>query len=261
MIAIMVITHSRVELLRKCVENVLLRTTATSEIVIWDNASTDGTPDYLATLTDPRIRVMRSPTNVGMNGYGRSFRMTTAPFVVELDDDVVDAPAGWDRMLLDAYERLPEIGFLSADIVDDPHDPPAHYRYRVRPHEYHFVEVNGVPLLEGPAWGGCAITSRRLAADVGGFPERPGEVFWLEDAEYLEKIAKRGYRGATLASLKVHHTGGPHYTVSSPEKEAYWQRHYRRQAQKATIKRVLLQIPLVPQLNARFGWFRPPAES
>jgi rhamnopyranosyl-N-acetylglucosaminyl-diphospho-decaprenol beta-1,3/1,4-galactofuranosyltransferase len=257
MIAIMVITHSRVDLLRKCVQNVLSRTTATSEIAIWDNASTDGTADYLTTLTDPRIRVMRSTTNVGMNGYAHAFRATTAPFVVELDDDVVDAPHGWDRMLLDAFEKLPEIGFLSADIVDDPYDPPAHYRYRVRPHEYRLVETNGVPLLEGPAWGGCAITSRELAASVGGFPERRGDVFWLEDAEYLAKIAKLGYRGATLATLKVHHTGGPHYTVASREKTAYWQRYDRRQAQKAAVKRVLLKIPLLPKLNARFGWFQP----
>ena len=44
-IAIVVLTHNRVELLRKCVENVLLRTSGeTREIVIWDNGSTDGTP-------------------------------------------------------------------------------------------------------------------------------------------------------------------------------------------------------------------------
>lgn len=258
MIAIVILTHNRVDLLRKCVQNVLPRATATNEIVIWDNASTDGTGDYLATLSDQRIRVVRSPKNVGMNGYARGFRMTTAPYLVELDDEVVDAPAGWDQMLLEAYEKLPEIGFLSADIVDDPYDPPAHYRYRVRPHAYRFVETNGVPLLEGPAWGGCAMTSRELAASAGGFPERPREVFWQEETEYLERIGKLGYRGAVLASLKVHHTGGPHYTVASPEKRAYWRRYDRRRAQKAAVKRVLLHIPLLPRLNTRFGWFKPP---
>jgi GT2 family glycosyltransferase len=261
MIAILVITHNRVDLLRKCVENVLLRTTATSEIVIWDNGSRDRTTDYLATLTDPRIRVVRSPENVGMNGYARAFSMTTAPYVVELDDEVVDAPPGWDRMLLDAFEKLPDIGFLAADLVDDPYDVAAHFRYRVRPHEYRLTEVNGVPLLEGPAGGGCAITSRALAVRVGGFPERPGEVFWEEETEYQERISKQGHRGAVLASLKVHHTGGPHYTVSSPEKLAYWRRYDRRRTQKTAVKRMLLNIPLLPQLNARFGWFQPPTGS
>ena len=49
MISIVVLTHDRVDLLRKCVENVLARTSdATREIVIWNNASTDGTAEFLA---------------------------------------------------------------------------------------------------------------------------------------------------------------------------------------------------------------------
>ena len=60
-IAVVVLTHNRVHLLQQCVENVLLRTSAaTREIVIWDNASTDGTADYLQSLVDPRIRVVAS---------------------------------------------------------------------------------------------------------------------------------------------------------------------------------------------------------
>ncbi len=75
-IAIVVLTHNRVHLLRKCVENVLLRTSnATREIVIWDNASPDGTAAYLESLDDPRIRVVISETNIGQNAYARAFRL------------------------------------------------------------------------------------------------------------------------------------------------------------------------------------------
>ena len=49
-IAIVVLTHNRVHLLQKCVENVLSRTSEAREIVIWDNASTDGTAEYLGSL-------------------------------------------------------------------------------------------------------------------------------------------------------------------------------------------------------------------
>ena len=96
-IAIVVLTHNRVHLIDKCVENVLLRTSdQTREIVIWDNASTDGTADYLKTITDPRVRVIRSEKNIGQNGYARAFRETTSPYMIELDDDVTNAPAEWD---------------------------------------------------------------------------------------------------------------------------------------------------------------------
>ena len=99
---------------------------------------------------------------MGQNGYPRAFRMTTAPYLVELDDDVVEAPDEWDATLLDAFQRLPEIGFLAADLEDDPNDQASNVRHHVRPHLYVPDEVNGVRLLRGPTGGGCAMTSREL---------------------------------------------------------------------------------------------------
>lgn len=259
-IAIVVLTHNRVHLLRKCVENVLLRTSnATQEIVIWDNASTDGTAAYLDSLDDPRIRAIRSEKNIGQNAYARAFRLTTAPYLVELDDDVVNAPAEWDAVLLGAFKRLPEVGFLAADLEDDPHDPASHVRYHVRPHEYTLVEENSVRLLLGPAGGGCAITSRELNERVGGFQERGKEVFWLEDEAYIGDIRRLGFRSAVLADLKVHHTGGPYYTVSSKEKLEFWRRWEARRARRTAVKRMLYRIPFFPRLNARFRWFVAPS--
>ena len=259
-IAIAVLTHNRVHLLKQCVENVLLRTSpATTEIVIWNNASEDETAAYLDSLDDPRIRVVHSEKNVGQNGYARSFRRTSAPYLVELDDDVVDAPANWDATMLYAFQRLPRIGFLAADLEDDPFDLASRYRHHVRPHEYTLDEENGVRLLRGPAGGGCAMTSRELSERVGGFRERKNEVFWLEDEAYIGHIGRLGFGSAVLADLRVHHTGGPHYTVASKEKAAYWRRYKRRRARRAAVKRVLYRIPFVPRLNARYGWFVAPS--
>jgi GT2 family glycosyltransferase len=258
-IAIVVLTHNRVHLLQKCVENVLLRTSdATKEIVIWDNASPDATPEYLRTLDDPRIKVVISEKNIGQNGYARAFRLTTAPYFIELDDDVVNAPPGWDAIMLDAFLRLPKIGFLAADLEDDPHDLASKYRHHIRPHEYTLVEENGVRLLRGPAGGGCAMTSRELNERVGGFREDKKQVFWLEDEAYIGDIAQLGFESAVLADLRVHHTGGPHYTVTPKEKADYWRRYQARRARRLLVKRVLYRVPFVPRLNARFGWFVAP---
>ena len=111
-IAIVVLTHNRVHLLRKCVESVLgVTSPATREIVIWNNGSSDGTRDYLDALEDPRITVVHNETNIGQNAYARAFDLTSSDYLVELDDDVVDAPPNWDAILRDAYRRLPSIGF------------------------------------------------------------------------------------------------------------------------------------------------------
>jgi GT2 family glycosyltransferase len=258
-IAIVVLTHNRVHLLQKCVENVLLRTSdATKEIVIWDNASKDGTAEYLRSLEDPRFRVVISEKNIGQNAYARAFKLTSAPYFIELDDDVVNAPPGWDATLLDAFLRLPNVGFLAADLEDDPHDLASKYRHHIRPHEYTLVEENGVRLLRGPAGGGCAMTSRELNERVGGFREDKNQVFWLEDEAYIGDIARLGFGSAVLADLRVHHTGGPHYTVTPKEKADYWRRYEARKARRTAVKRVLYRLPFVPRLNARFGWFVAP---
>jgi GT2 family glycosyltransferase len=259
-IAVVVLTHNRAELLQKCVENVLSRTSdATKEIVIWDNASTDATADYLSTVSDPRIRVIRSDKNVGQNGYARAFRQTTSPYLIEIDDDVVAAPDGWDAMLRDAFVRLPDVGFLAADLEDDPHDEASRYRHHIRPNEYTLVQEHGVNLLRGPAGGGCAMTSRELNERVGGFREKKGEVFWLEDAAYIADIQKIGFTAAVLADLRVHHTGGPYYTKPLKEKELYWKRYWARIRRRNAIKRVLVRVPFVRRLNQRFGWFVNPS--
>jgi GT2 family glycosyltransferase len=259
-IAVVVLTYNRVHLLRKCVENVLLRASPqTREIVIWNNGSTDDTRSYLESLADSRIRAIHSEKNVGQNGYARAFRETTSPYLVELDDDVVDAPHGWDQMLRDALRRLPSIGFLAADLEDDPHDVAAHHRYRVRPDAYSKVEMNGVQLLVGPAGGGCAMTTRHVYELVGGFAENDKHVFWLEDEDYIKRIGRAGYEPAVLADLKVHHTGGPYYSTLTPEKQEYWQHRGRRKARRAAVKRVLFRLPLFRRLNRRFGWVAEPA--
>jgi GT2 family glycosyltransferase len=258
-IAIVVLTNNRVHLLRKCVENVLRRTSdRTREIVIWDNASEDGTAEYLRTIDDPRIRVVVSEKNIGQNAYARAFQLTTSPYMVEVDDDVVDAPPKWDATLLDAFVQLPRIGFLSADLEDDPHDVASQVRHHERPDAYTLVEENGVRLLKGPTGGGCAITSRELNERAGGFRQHTKEIFWLEDEAYIQDVQRLGYRPAVLADLRVHHTGGPHYTVSSKEKIEYWERYEAKRARKLAVKRMLYAIPLVPRLNARFQWFVAP---
>jgi GT2 family glycosyltransferase len=259
-IAVIVLTNNRVHLLQKCVENVLAVTSpSVREIVIWNNGSEDGTHDYLETLDDPRITVVQHETNIGQNAYARAFAMTTSEYLVELDDDVVSAPRHWDTMLLHAFRRLPKVGFLAADLEDDPHDVATHVRYRIRPHEYTAAEENGVRLLYGPTGGACAITSRDLYERVGGFRQHKKFIFWQEEAAYINDIKALGYEAAVLADLKVHHTGGEHYGVNNPEKERFWDIYWKKQARRDTVKRLIVRVPGVRRLNARYGWFVAPS--
>jgi GT2 family glycosyltransferase len=256
MIAVAVLTHDREHLLRLCVEKVLgVTSELTTEIVIWNNASTDGTAAYLDSLDDPRLRIVHHPENIGQNAYAEAFRLTSAPYLVELDDDMIEAPAAWDRSLLEAYERLPKIGFLAANLAKNPHDQASRVMHEERAHLYSTEVVDGVTLLRGPVGGGCAITSRELNERVGGFRQSREHVFWLEDQAYIADIEKLGYEAAYLKDVELLHAGGSYYAPESAAKHAYWQAYWKHEIRKNAVKRALDRIPFMRSLNERYGWY------
>jgi GT2 family glycosyltransferase len=260
-IAVVVLTYNRAHLLQRCVADVLGRASPkTQEIVIWDNASDDGTGEYLAGIEDARIRVVRHPENIGTNAYAPVVALTKAPYIVEVDDDVIEAPHGWDAILLDAFLKIPDIGYLVADLKEDPNDSAYQYLKFAKEERKVFTrkEIDGVTILEGPTGGGCSMTSREVYDRVGGFRQHRKLVFWHEAATYVRDVRKLGYRTAILEDLKVWHAGSPYYSAPSPAKVAFHEHRRRPQARKNFAKRVLLAVPFVATLNERRGWFSPP---
>ncbi len=261
MIAVVVVTYNRLHLLRRCVDDVLGRTSdRTREIVIWNNASDDGTREYLDALEDPRLRIVHHSENIGTNAYARAFALTTQDYLVELDDDVIEAPKGWDEKLLDAFSRIPRIGYLSANLVDDPNDSASQYAKYLQDERNAYTrrEIEGIAILEGPTGGGCTMTSREVYDRVGGFREHHKLVFWHEDADYVRRVHRLGFSSGVLENLRVWHAGGPYYSTPTPAKLEFHEQHGRATARKDRVKRLLLRAPFVAALNARYGWFDPP---
>jgi GT2 family glycosyltransferase len=262
-IAVVVVTHNRVHLLRRCVEDVLCRTsTMTRQVVIWDNASEDGTKEYLASLVDPRIRIVEHRSNIGTSAYAPAVALTSAPYIVELDDDVIEAPHHWDETLLNAFQKIPSIGILAADLKEDPNDSAYCYLQYLKETRNVFVrrEVGGIRILEGPTPGGCAMTSREIYDQVGGFQQQKKLIFWHEDAAYVRQVRKLGYWTAILEELKVWHAGSPYYSKPSSAKLDFHKRRARINARKNLVKRMILRIPFATALNQRYAWFYPPDE-
>jgi GT2 family glycosyltransferase len=261
MIAVVVVTHNRAHLLRRCVDDVLLRTSpATREIVVWDNASDDDTKAYLGGITDDRIRVVHHDMNIGTSAYAPAVALTSSPYIVEVDDDVIEAPHRWDETLLDAFRKIPGIGHLAADLKEDPNDSAYCYLKYVKETRNVFtpMEINGVRILEGPTPGGCAMTSREVYDRVGGFRQNKKLVFWHETQAYVQDVRKQGYRTAILEDLEVWHAGTPYYSEPSPAKLAFHAHYARTKARKDFVKNAILRIPFAAVMNERYRWFAPP---
>lgn len=239
----------------------MLRTSpATHEIVIWNNASEDETRTYLAGVMDPRIKVVHHEKNIGTNAYAHAAALTSSPYIVEVDDDVIEAPHHWDKTMLDAFLKIPNIGYLVADLKEDPNDSAYRYLQHVKERRNVFTpkEIHGVRILEGPTGSGCAMTSRDVYDRVGGFRQHKKLVFWHEAAAYVRDVRKLGYRTAILEDLKVWHAGSPYYSSPSRSKVEFHDHRARSNARKDLAKKIALRVPFVAALNDRYRWFDPP---
>ena len=81
-------TYNRAETLPRAVASVLAQDEPDFELIIVDDASTDKTAAWLATLDDPRIRVARSERNQGPSAARNTgIELARAPAIAFLDSD------------------------------------------------------------------------------------------------------------------------------------------------------------------------------
>ena len=103
-------TFNRAALLREAIESVLAQTHGEFRLLVSDNASTDETPDVLASFSDPRLDYVRATENVGMIGnFNRLLALADTELVMLLPDDDRLYP-DYLRCVVDVMQRNPRVG-------------------------------------------------------------------------------------------------------------------------------------------------------
>jgi glycosyltransferase involved in cell wall biosynthesis len=87
-VTVLIPTYNRAQLLRRTVESVLAQTFQDLQLVVSDNASTDETPDVVASFGDERICYRRHPQNVGLlENHNSCLRGVETEYAMLLPDD------------------------------------------------------------------------------------------------------------------------------------------------------------------------------
>lgn len=88
LITVVLTTYNRCRLLQRAINSVLGGNYDNFELIIVDNASTDGTSEVISQIKDPRVQYVRMPDNGGaLSARNRGFDMAQGEYITTLDDD------------------------------------------------------------------------------------------------------------------------------------------------------------------------------
>lgn len=189
-LSIVMITYQRPEMLRHTLQGLHAALAETDiEIIIGVN------DDWAATrqvISEAGItQVLYHQGNAGINLYKQVFPMAGGEYLIEIDDDVVSFPAGFDRQIIDCLHARPDLGLVGhwpQGFVDCD----SGQRLGAAESFHTRCEVAGLPFGIGPVAGVCAGMRRRDFLTINGFSRATLSKYSGEEPQLIRKLAVYG---------------------------------------------------------------------
>lgn len=204
-VSVIVVSHNEGQNLRRTLDNLLATTPADSEIIVVDDASTDGSADNLAG-DDARLVVLRPAERMGV-ARARNFGAHHARHdVLVFSDAHVETTAGWTARLLHTLER-PEVGAAGPAIsmLGARRSKGYGLCWSDMTLNSKWLGRQGTNPYPVPMLCACFVALRReVFAAIGGFD--PGLKVWGScDADLSLHLWMRGYECLLVPTVEVAH--------------------------------------------------------
>jgi rhamnopyranosyl-N-acetylglucosaminyl-diphospho-decaprenol beta-1,3/1,4-galactofuranosyltransferase len=206
------VTHNRKHLLVECIEAILAQTRPVEDLVLVDNACTDGTAELLQRrgyIDRPEVRYLRTERNLGSSGgFARGFEAakdSNAEWLWVMDDDAEPTPDCLRLLLESAPARDPATVCVCPKVIYGDGSlnevMRADFRRRLRPlpasryrpGQYPSI---GVASFVGPVY--------RMAAVRALDPPKAEFFVWGDDVEYSLRLGRLGDIRLVPESVMVH---------------------------------------------------------
>jgi GT2 family glycosyltransferase/tetratricopeptide (TPR) repeat protein len=208
--SIVIVTHNQIEFTRQCVESVRRYTNEPYELIFVDNASSDGTVEYLRQVSNSKL--ITNPVNLGFPAaVNQGIQAASGQQVLLLNNDCV-VPRNWLRPMLRALYRDASIGLAgpTSNCVSGEQEVKVDYknadglnRFAAQWARIHANEIVDTDRLVGF----CLLIKRTVLDTIGLFDEQFG-VGCFEDDDYCVRALQAGHRAVIARDAFVHHYGG-----------------------------------------------------
>ena len=193
-IAIVIPVFNQLNYTSQCVASLNRVGVADAQMIIINNASTDGTAEFLA--AHPEIRAVSNETNIGCGpAWTQGARLSGTEWTVVLNNDVL-IPAG-------CLEGLISFAVENKYDVVCPAMCEGEADYDWQSHAAEFMKKMKDVRREDIAHGVCFMVHRKVFETIGYFNNFGG----YEDDDFFRRARQAGFRLAITGRAFLHHFG------------------------------------------------------
>lgn len=188
--SIVVLSFNRVDYLKTTLKSLHQSIAADAyELIVVDNASTDGSVAYLKKLVEQGLiakLILRSKNHGISPGFniGFAYANPDTDYLVKLDSDITIMTPGWFDEFVNTFEEYPDIGMLALNQAN-------HSVLNVLPEE----DRKGPALINWTHWkagGACMTIPRAVFDQLGYFNESFDFTYMPDDVDYYWRLCMLG---------------------------------------------------------------------
>jgi len=205
-VSVCIPTFNTARYLPEAVQSVLDQEFTDYELVVYDDASTDGTPDLVRRWSGSRLRYVRSDRNLGQAGaWNRCVELARGEYVALLHADDRYLP-GFLAERVSTLESHPHVGlaFGSVMLIDEHGAPVGERRLSTQSFILPAREFLTTLLLDCVIYPPSVVARRECYDTVGPFNDRH---FWGIDWEFWLRLSARfgvAYSSRISAAYRRH---------------------------------------------------------
>jgi GT2 family glycosyltransferase len=210
-VSVIVLTYNNLPLTQACLKSLAESDYPNLELIVVDNHSTDGSPEWLRKWAEgrPDTRLVLNDTNTGFAGGNNiGLRVATGEYLVILNNDTY-VTRGWIRTLLAHFKRDPKLGLLGPVTNNIGNEAKIEIEYgsmeemATRSQRYTLAHPGNSVRLRTAAFF-CVMMRRAVLDDVGELCEEYARGFF-EDDDYCRRVERAGWTIECADDVFVHH--------------------------------------------------------